>query len=268
MVRCTGCGLLATWPSPDDATLEEMYESDDYFEARSMREAAPEPWRRRLVEILAALPPVTRTILDFGAGPGHLVNAAKHLGVPMEGIEPSHRARDLARALYGIELRASLPRPEELAVGAVTALHVLEHVRDPLEALRQLRALVAPGGVIFIEVPHAGALDMRVPSRRRLILDLPVHLHHFTPDTLKRIVTRAGWNVLDVRLFNSSLIESLLAMRSRQGRHKIELTRASLAGDDRPDGVSETRALWGRLLARGRSAFPGPKFQMIAGTDR
>jgi SAM-dependent methyltransferase len=268
VVRCTGCGLLATWPSPDNATLEEIYESDDYFETRSGREPALDPWLGRLRGILAALPPVTCPILDFGAGPGHLVNAARHLGVPMEGIEPSHRARDLARELYGIELRASLPRPEGLTVGAVTALHVLEHVRDPVGDLRRLRSLVAPGGVIFIEVPHAGTLDMRVPSRRRLILDLPAHLHHFTPETLNEVVTRAGWNVLDVRLFNSSYVESLLASRSAPVRQEIEPSSDSQAGKGPPDGVlgSWTRTLWRRLLARGRSAFPGPKFQLIAGT--
>ena len=266
VVRCTGCGLLATWPSPDNATLEEIYESDDYFDTRSMREPAVEPWIRRLRETLAALPPVARPILDFGAGPGHLVNAARHLGVQMEGVEPSRRARDLARELYGIELRPSLPRPGELAIGAVTALHVLEHVRDPVGDLRRLRSLAAPGGVIFIEVPHAGAVDMRVPSRRRLILDLPAHLHHFTPQTLNEVVTRAGWNVLDVRLFNSSYVEALLALRSARTHHEIEPSSAARAGESRPEGLlgSWPRTLWRRLLARGRSAFPGPMFQLIA----
>jgi SAM-dependent methyltransferase len=269
IVRCTGCGLLATWPSPADTILEQIYESDDYFDTRSMRKPAPEPWRRRLAQILAALPPGARPILDFGAGPGHLVNAARHLGVPMEGIEPSRRARDLARELYGIELRQSLPSRGELAVGAVTALHVLEHVRDPVGDLRRLRSLVAPGGVIFLEVPHAGAVDMRMPSRRRLILDLPVHLHHFTPETLTEVVTRAGWNVLEVRLFNSSYVEWLLALRSGPACHEIEPSSAARAHEDRPDGVLGlwTRKLWSRLLARGRSAFPGAKFQLIAGTE-
>ena len=270
MVRCTSCGLLATWPNPDDTTLEEIYESDEYFETRGMGKAALDPWLRRLQEILGALRPVTSPILDFGAGPGHLVNAARHMGVPMEGIEPSQRARALARELYGLELRPSLPPPGELAVGAVTALHVLEHVRDPVADLRRLRSLSAPGGVIFIEVPHAGAVDMRVPSRRRLILDLPAHLHHFTPESLNGVVARAGWNVVDVRLFNSSIVESLLALRSRRARHEVEPSRAAHAGEARPDDIfgSNARALWSRLLARGRTAFPGPKFQLIARAGR
>jgi hypothetical protein len=111
---------------------------------------------------------------------------------------------------------------------------------------------------------------MRVPSRRRLILDLPAHLHHFTPETLNEVVTRAGWNVLDVRLFNSSYVESLLASRSAPARQEIEPSSDGHAGKGPPDGVfgSWTRTLWRRLLARGRSAFPGPKFQLIAGTHQ
>jgi SAM-dependent methyltransferase len=268
VVRCADCGLLATWPAPDDAILEAIYESDEYLATRSTREADLVAWSGRLDEILAAFPPTARPILDFGAGPGHLVNAARHWGVPMEGIEPSRRARELARELYGIELRPSLPRPGRVAVGAITALHVLEHVRDPVADLRRLRSLIAPGGVIFIEVPHAGAVDMRIPSRRRLILDLPAHLHHFTPATLAAVVTRAGWRVLDVRLFNSSYVEALLALRSGRARQESEPFNEA-AGENPPDGVfrSQARALWGRVLAGGRKTFPGPKFQMLASAD-
>jgi Methyltransferase domain len=186
----------------------------------------------------------------------------------MDGIEPSRRARELARELYGIELRPSLPGPGRIAVGAITALHVLEHVRDPVGDLRRLRGLIAPGGVMLIEVPHAAAFDMRSPSRRRLILDLPAHLHHFTPTTLAAVVTKAGWRVLDVRLFNSFYVEALLALRSGRARQESEPFNEA-AGENRPDGVfrSQARALWGRALARGRKTFPGPKFQMLAGAD-
>jgi SAM-dependent methyltransferase len=270
VVRCTSCGLLATWPSPDHTTLDEIYESDDYFDSRSMTEAALDPWLGRMQEILAALPPVTGPILDFGAGPGHLVNAARHLSVPMEGIERSQRARHLARKLYGIELRPNLPRPGELTAGAVTALHVVEHVRDPVADLRRLRSLVAPGGVVFIEVPHAGTVDMRSPSRRRKILDLPAHLHHFTPESLNEVVTRAGWNVLEVRLFNSSFVEAVLALRSGRAHREVEPSGAAHAGEARPAAISgsHARVLWSRMLERGRTAFPGPKFQLIADRGR
>jgi SAM-dependent methyltransferase len=269
VVRCTGCGLLATWPRPAAATLKEIYVSDEYFDTRSMREASLEPWLARLDEILAALPPGARPMLDFGAGPGHLVNAATHRGVAMEGVEPSRRARDLAHELYGIELRPSLPGPGGVTVGAVTALHVLEHVPDPVGDLRRLKSLVAPGGVIFIEVPHAGALEMRVPSRRRVILDVPAHLHHFTPEALNEVVTRAGWKVLDVRLFNSSYVESLLDLRSARACKASEPASAVRAGEHGQVRVvgSWTRALWRRMLARARTAFPGPKFQLIASRD-
>jgi SAM-dependent methyltransferase len=265
VLRCTGCDLLATWPRPDDATLRRLYESPEYFDERSMGSAAVEAGLAQAREILQRLPSADGPILDFGAGTGHLVRAARALGVRTDGVEPSRTARALARDLYGIDLMSNLPDSES-RYSAVTLVHVLEHVPDPVAELKRLRSLIATDGIIYIEVPHAGSADMWLPARRRLILDLPAHLHHFTPKTLAAVLAKAGYAPLEVLLFNPYPIERILARReARRG----PAPAAPGGGSDtriaaHSSGGQGLRALWPRVLATARSVFPGGHFRVVA----
>lgn len=61
--------------------------------------------------------------------------------------------------------------------------HVIEHLERPLDALREARRVLAPGGTVYVEVPHA----QHVPSER------DEHLYSWTPWTLRHIARRAGF---------------------------------------------------------------------------
>ena len=232
MVRCRNCRLAATWPQPDAETLEAVYESGDYLGARDI--AKPDGWTERAEAILRLLP--EGPLLDIGAGGGHLVAAARALGVHADGMDPSATARAVAMSTHGLSLLPELPSRAQYA--AVTLIHVLEHTRDPLIELRHARRLLRPRGTLFVEVPHAGSVEMVRPAQARKILDLPVHLFHFTPTTLRRVAGAAGFRVETVRLFNADLTERLLA-------HRPSLP-------------------FGKMLVKARPVLPGWKFQLVA----
>jgi SAM-dependent methyltransferase len=234
IVRCKDCGLAATSPQPDDATLRRIYESGDYLGARSILH--PEGWAGRTEEILRLLP--NGPVLDIGAGGGHFVAAARQLGVRADGMEPSEAARETARITHGLELLPELP--SQGGYSAVTLIHVLEHMRAPLSELTRIHRIMRPGGTLFIEVPHAGSVEMLRPAQARKILDLPVHLFHFTPQTLRKLLATAGFEVETVQLFNADLTETLLT-------HMV------------------TRPL-GKALVKARRLLPGWKFQVVATT--
>lgn len=67
------------------------------------------------------------------------------------------------------------------------ALHVLEHLLDPLDALIRWRGLVKPGGKLILTVPD----HSKLPS---IVMD-STHLHAFDPGSLKRLLEAAGWTV-------------------------------------------------------------------------
>ena len=270
MVRCRGCGLLLTWPRPTTAELEALYARAAYYDEHGMGEAtaAPAAWEQRAAGILARLPrPLTRA-LDFGAGQGHLTHALRNRGLAAEGFEPSLAGRQAAQERYRLALWDSLPEVVDPAFELVTLIHSLEHVPHPLLALRQLHSLLAPGGIVYIEVPHPGSLAMWRAERRRELLDLPFHLYHFLPKTLAALVEQAGFQVLQLGLANPAFVERLL---SRRQRRPVSLAQVSQAGGDRRPGRLSLhsppgmRRLWaGAVLPGLRRLLPGDHFHLIA----
>jgi SAM-dependent methyltransferase len=82
---------------------------------------------------------------------------------------------------------------------------VLEHVSQPLELLRQLVSVLRPGGQLLVSVPNFAHWYPRgrvmlglFGYDRRGILDQS-HLRFFTRATLRRLVRRAGYDILQER---------------------------------------------------------------------
>jgi SAM-dependent methyltransferase len=135
--------------------------------------------------------------LDVGCGSGAGIGVARALGWRVAGIEPDAAAADKARRftdeLYVCDALAAPVAPGRFDV--VTALHVLEHVPDPAGLVRRMLEWLAPGGLLVIEVPNAGGLGAALFGRAWSGLELPRHLSHFTPATLRRAIERAGGTV-------------------------------------------------------------------------
>ena len=100
-------------------------------------------------------------LLDVGCGPGSItVGLALHV-VPAHtvGIDPSESvietARSLAKAKSGRHLTFEVgniyePRFPAESFDAIFAHQVLQHLRRPVDALRQCRALLKSGGVVGV----------------------------------------------------------------------------------------------------------------------
>jgi SAM-dependent methyltransferase len=136
--------------------------------------------------------------LDVGCGSGGALGVASALGWQVAGIEVDAAAAEKARRFGGRvhagDLLEAPFAPGEFDV--ITALHVLEHVPDPVAAMRRMLGWLAPGGLLVVEVPNAGGLGARLFGRAWSGLELPRHLSHFTPATLEQVVTRAGGRVV------------------------------------------------------------------------
>ncbi len=189
-VVCAGCGLVRTDPMPTEAELAAYYRwnyrADYQFVAgrpprRHLQRTRAEAVRRA---DLLALPPGAR-VLDFGSGSGEFLAEGQRRGWTMLGVEPGESYAAHARGL-GVRVLPALDQAQG-PFDAVTAHHVLEHLRDPLAALRALAALLAPGGVAYLSVPDMGPAPK--PAFERLHF---AHVHGFVPATLDLLAARAG----------------------------------------------------------------------------
>jgi len=141
-------------------------------------------------------------VLDVGCGGGAFLARARSLGWRVVGVEPDRRAVEVARAAHGLDVRAGTLEEQRFAAGrfdAVTSSHVIEHVHDPLEFLRECGRVLKPGGRIVVVTPNTESLGRRRLGAAWIGLDPPRHLHLFSCATLRRLAVRAGLTVLGVR---------------------------------------------------------------------
>jgi SAM-dependent methyltransferase len=194
---CDGCGLVRTDPMPDDAELDAYY-SGEYRQDYQLAAARPSARhigvsRREAGQRLALLSPYLgpgARVMDFGSGSGEFVKAAKDAGFDAVGVEPGTTFATFARGEYGVEIVSG--RHEDidfppLSLDAITAHHVIEHLRDPVAALARFAGWLAPGGVAYIAVPDITRSGK--PTFERFHF---AHLYNFSPETLDMAAAKVG----------------------------------------------------------------------------
>lgn len=73
-------------------------------------------------------------------------------------LEPGDNVDAVFDICWPLErIRAALPGGGPHAFGGIVCAHLLEHVRDPFAAARNISALLAPGGRVFVQVPWVQA---------------------------------------------------------------------------------------------------------------
>lgn len=138
-------------------------------------------------------------LLDVGANFGFFVHAASST-YAASGLEVSRTAVQWARDHLGVELTLGsiedgLSRFDRM-FQIITMFDVIEHLADPVGALRAVRGRLAPGGMLFISTPNAGSLTARMMGRRWHHYDLTEHIALFSADNLIRLLESVGFCVI------------------------------------------------------------------------
>ncbi len=137
------------------------------------------------------------------------------------GLEPDETARNKALERYGLQLYASekLYTLPANSFDAVTMWHVLEHVHDLHGYINQIKSLLKPGGKLFIAVPNYTCCDEDIYKEYWAAYDVPRHLYHFSPVSMKELLELHGLTVDSIKpMWYDSLYVSLLSEKYKTGR--------------------------------------------------
>lgn len=121
-------------------------------------------------------------MLDLGCGDGIVLHLARQDGWQVHGIELFPEQVALVRQTFGLDVETSDIEGFRGPPGSwdvVLLTHVLEHLPDPVGALRKIRDLLAPGGIGVLEFPNIDALDAKL---RRALRRWHVHRHRYRAD--------------------------------------------------------------------------------------
>jgi len=214
VVQCGDCGLCYTRPRPTPGAMARFYTGDyspHVFRRVGKPSALGSWWRwvtgRRDFERDGPAPLGGRRLLDFGCGAGAFLQRMHASGWEVLGVDVSAEVIATIRDELGLPGVVGDLGHSELAPGSFDVLTMwqsLEHVHDPLETLRQAHALVRPGGRLIVSVPNLASLPFRWFGPAWFGLDLPRHLTHFSPKTLRRVVSAAGFKPRQLRMVRHS----------------------------------------------------------------
>lgn len=157
-------------------------------------------------------------LVDVGCGNGTLIERLKNLGWRVEGVELDGLAAQVARrrnleVYYGtLEARNY---PDE-SFDAVTISHVIEHVYDPLQLLRECHRILKPQGRLIVATPNLSSWGHKYFKAAWLGLDPPRHLQVFTSSLLVLLAKRAGFHRFELSTTIREADEVFIASRSIQ----------------------------------------------------
>lgn len=210
VAQCDRCGLCFTNPRPSPEAMSAFYAAEYQPHQLPPERRQHAHWYERLRpgRLRKRLKPQGEgRLLDFGCGSGSFLVRMQRQGWTVTGLDMSETVVDRLRGDLGLHVfSGTLPHPalEDASFDVITMWQALEHVHQPLETLEAARNLLAPGGKLIVTVPNIDSLAFRWFGSAWNGLDLPRHLVHFTAETLRAMLQRAGLRCGRVRMVRRS----------------------------------------------------------------
>lgn len=135
-------------------------------------------------------------VLDIGCGDGAFLKRAAQIGWEAWGVEPDAKA---AAGLSGFKvLLGSLPNIPlpDASFDYITLSHVIEHLHDPVAALKEIHRLLKPGGKVWIATPNIESFGHRLFGATWIGIQSPTHLVLFNRQAMRLAFASSGFQSL------------------------------------------------------------------------
>jgi len=178
IVKCNSCGLMFVNPRPKKEYLQKLYSEGYYRISKNDSESFKKGGR----------------LLDVGCAVGFLLEEAKAQGWDVYGAEMSFYAVNKARE-KGLNVFAGDITDtgfENNFFDVITCLGTIEHLPNPVAAIRKISRILKDDGLFVLSTPDAGGLI----GGRRFQYKPKEHLYYFTNETIKRMFEREGFKIL------------------------------------------------------------------------
>lgn len=260
--RCTHCGVAFTSPQP--ASMDRFYPQDYRRFGPPARLVLQFLYNRRAGAWVRTLGTPGKA-LEIGSGAGWMLRALRKHGWRVVGNERNVQSSVAALPKEGLPVFVGgLEAVRSNAqFDLIIMFQVLEHLVDPLTALRDCARLLAPRGVLVVAVPNLDSWQARLCGPFWFHLDVPRHLFHFTPASLARALDQAGLQVTSIgyRSFEHDPYGWIQSALNRMGFPNNQLTRLLMGLEDRRSTVFSSLAV---LAASGVLLLPSIGLSLLS----
>jgi len=194
VMRCSDCSLvwLSHPPQPEEM---DLHYTDAYHKLISAAgENSARRWRDRLQTVKQHKQ--SGTMLDLGCSSGGFLGFFRSDSWKLYGIEMSADCAKRAEKRTGADvfvgdiLDAPFP-PQSFDV--ITCFDVLEHLYEPRRVMDKVAEWLKPEGIFYVQVPNIDSAEARVFRTYWHGLELPRHLFHYSPTSLRNLAKATGF---------------------------------------------------------------------------
>jgi SAM-dependent methyltransferase len=195
LVRCPNCSLVWLSHPPKPAEMHLHYTAE-YHKLISAGGGKSAKWSQRKADL--ARFKQSGTLLDLGCSSGSFLESMRGESWKLFGIEMSADTAREARAKSGAEVFVGDILDAPFPAGSfdvITCFDVLEHVYEPRQVVERVATLLKPGGIYYFQVPNIASAEARVFGTYWQGLELPRHLFHYSPASLRILAKTTGLQV-------------------------------------------------------------------------
>lgn len=236
--ECLKCGLLFTEPRPDSNHIGKYYQSEEYYSHQENKSGFIPKIYESVKKVnlkhkrkLATKGMKVGTMLEIGCGVGDFLHEMEQRGWNCTGIEPSKEAKAIAQN----RVKANILNPEDLATlkdesfDLITMWHVLEHVDNLKDEVRQLQRLLKKGGRLVLALPNFKSTDAEYYREYWAAYDVPRHLNHFCRESINNIfkTTKLQLKKIDKLVWDAYYISY---MSEKYKNHTLPLLKGAVRG--------------------------------------
>lgn len=243
--RCARCAHLFVGNQPAPQALDARYEEDTEIssiytdpatqEVRLREVVAPKvQWTREV--FAAAHGRAPRSLLDVGAGGGHVVAGARRAGLAAEGLELSRSSRRFAREALGVELSGAdflADPPPGGAPDVITMFGLLEYTPQPARFLARAQELLGDDGLLVVEVPRADSVSTAVQEPAGSVVarhaDPTTHVNLFSDASLAELLWQSGFAPVAVWYFGMDAYELAVQLALEADERSLDALTGALS---------------------------------------
>ncbi|MDG5815721.1 class I SAM-dependent methyltransferase [Chitinispirillales bacterium ANBcel5] len=160
------------------------------------------------------------SVLEIGFGSGKLLAEMHKAGHSISGIEAGLLEKDtpplIAQngTLY-LDSVENIALPEE-SFDFVYAIHVAEHLKDPVAVMKKCAAALKKGGTLYLLTPNGASKGLTLFKEAWWNFEDPTHIRFFSPDSIRHLLESAGFSRVKVSipLWDSLTLEVNSALRA------------------------------------------------------
>lgn len=233
LMKCSNCTSVFTNPIPSKETIGKYYQSENYIShsntskglIASLYHAVRKitlNQKTKLVKKASKLK--VGRLLDIGAGTGFFAKAMTNVGWEVTGLEPDETARSIAQKIHSTHLQSvdDFFKLQSSSYDVITLWHVLEHVHDLHDYFKQFNHLLKNDGILIIAVPNYQSLDAKYYQNYWAAYDVPRHLYHFSPTSIKQLATTYQFELIEIKpMWFDAFYVSLLSEQYKNGKSNL-----------------------------------------------